>query len=61
VPKVAIGRAKFEFKIKYDNKIIGTLQISQGGVQWVRADYTYSRGQIKWTDFADYMEKYHDK
>jgi len=55
-PDMELGRADVEFKVKFEQSVIGTLKLSKGGVTWVSRDKTYGK-EIKWRDLAELLER----
>jgi hypothetical protein len=47
VPERELGKEDLEFKVRRDKKVIGTLKVSKGGLEWVPKDKTYGH-HLKW-------------
>lgn len=60
VPGILLGRAKWEFRASHDDKLVGTLELSNGSVIW-RPRYQ-AKAQTatfnSWQEFANYMQDY---
>ncbi len=54
VPPRPLGHADLEFVVDRDGAKLGTLKVSKGTVEWVKADHTHGHA-IDWTKFAELM------
>lgn len=59
IPERAIGKADIEFKVKQGGKLLGTLKISKGNLEWA---VPHGRGgdasnyNVKWEDVGGMMK-----
>jgi hypothetical protein len=55
VPTRELGRADIEFKVRRDDRLFGTLAVSNGSLVWFRTDTTYGL-KIPWAEFDAFMQ-----
>lgn len=52
LPETELGRADTIFKVKKDNKLLGTIHISHGAFEYRPSGWSEkNRIKIKWTEF----------
>lgn len=51
---IAIGSVDITLPVRKSGKLLGTLTISQGGVDWKKA-HAHSSVSVNWTRFAELM------
>jgi hypothetical protein len=54
LPTRELGRADIEFKVRRDDRLFGTLAVSNGSLVWFRADTSYGL-KIDWVAFDEFM------
>jgi hypothetical protein len=57
LPTRELGRADIEFKVRRDDQLFGTLEVSNGSLVWFRADTTYGL-KIDWAKFDGLMQEH---
>ena len=51
---IPIGHVDITLPVKKGAKLLGTLTISQGGIDWKKA-YAHKSVKLNWTQFAEMM------
>jgi hypothetical protein len=51
---IAIGKVDITLPVRKGSKLLGTLTISQGGVDWKKS-HAHSSKSVTWTQFAELM------
>lgn len=62
VPERPLGNKDVEFVVRCGSgggghKVLGTLCVSKGGIEWLTGDRKRTRYQMAWAEFAEAMRK----
>ncbi len=56
-PTRKLGRADLVFKVRQDGDVLGTLKVSQGGVEWLKKNRHANTHKFNWKKFAAMLEE----
>lgn len=57
VPERDLGKGDLEFKVRKNGKVLGTLKVSKGKLEWVPKDLTYGYN-IGWDKLDELAKNY---
>ncbi|HRI45654.1 MAG TPA: hypothetical protein PK559_01015 [Ignavibacteriaceae bacterium] len=55
IPERELGKADIKFRVKNDGILVGTLEISRGGIVWYPKGNKYGH-KTGWGTFDDFMQ-----
>jgi hypothetical protein len=58
MPKTPVNISDVEFRIKQDGKLLGTLNISKGNLEWVPAGHSKRKFKVRWGTFDALMRQH---
>ena len=56
IPEKELGKASISFKVKKDKRVIGTLYISKGTIEWLPKWKSKKSFKVNWTRFDEIMK-----